>query len=120
MIKIFISGLIKNDLNYVNNFKRIENLILSHYNGLNENYPLRIVNPIINILNGNREDYLRESFKMLLDCNVVVFSYNYLQGEGCKEEYNIAKLCGIKIIIEEEIGGYKTLFPASSQLYNFR
>lgn len=104
LTKVFISAPIALDPNYIENFKRLESLIIEKFKREQEyNQCLQIINPVINIVNGERENYIRESIKMLINCDVVVFAKNYEIAKGCKFERLVAEECGITIIDEEDL-----------------
>ena len=48
--------------------------------------------------NATHEQHMREDFKLLLDCDVILMTYNWEHSVGCRAELNVALACDIKII----------------------
>lgn len=104
LYKVFISGAIARNPNYKEWFFNIERQLKQDFSELNPpGLCLRVINPVMEIINGERAHYIRESLKLLADCDAVVFADNYETAPGCVLEYNNAKEMGLVIIMESEL-----------------
>jgi len=66
----------------------------------NINPTAEVVNPWMNIPNGTREDYWRESNRLLLDCDAILLGLGWEQADGCDFEYKTARALGKKILFQ--------------------
>lgn len=105
LYKIFISAPIARDPNYKGRFFNMERQLKQHFakSELYESLSLRVINPVMEIVNGERAHYIRESLKLLADCDAVVFADDYETAPGCVLEYNNAKEMGLTIVMESEL-----------------
>jgi hypothetical protein len=66
----------------------------------NINPTAEVVNPWMNIPNGTREDYWRESNRLLLDCDAILLGLGWETADGCDFEYKTARALGKKILFQ--------------------
>ena len=59
-----------------------------------------VVNPWMDIPNVTKEDYWRESNRLLLDCDAILLGLGWEQADGCDFEYRTARAMGKKIMFQ--------------------
>ena len=62
-----------------------------------------VANPLKNGLpvDADTHDHMKRDFKMLLECDAVLFMEKFLHSAGCKVEFDVATACGLGIYFEE-------------------
>ncbi len=91
-MKIYISGAIKNDPNYLEKFARVEKHLAKQN--------LEIVNPCTLPHNHDKsyKSYMKEDIKALLDCDAIFMIWGWKDSTGAKFEHRMADMCGIEIM----------------------
>lgn len=102
---IYLSGPMTNDTNYRENFKYFEDLFeASGYRVFN---PVNLSDMLIKkhnltsdqaFLDENRNLFLREDVKAMLDCTKVVMLPGWKKSKGAKLERKIAEMLGMEVV----------------------
>lgn len=96
--KVYISGPIKNNPDYLRHFQAAE-----HKLRLRDGF--ETVNPCT-IHDDEKEmtyeDFMRDDLKALLDCNSIYMLYGWEKSVGARLEHSVAAICGMKIMYESE------------------
>lgn len=95
-MKIYISGRITGNKNYISEFNEAEGFLkLSRF---------EVVNPIKeNRYEENKtwKDYMIQDIKLLLSCDAIYMLSGWRRSKGARLEHYIAKKLGLKIYIQE-------------------
>lgn len=92
--KLYLSGpmsICKDEATWKQNFKKYEDMFASM--GYN------VVNPANNDIFPTYEECLKNSLKQELECDCIFFLPNSILSNGARVEYEIAKSCGLEIIL---------------------
>ena len=99
MAKVYLSGAIENDPNFMENFAKAEEML--------KGFGYEVVNPTR--VSGAVEyfdyaDFMITCLMLLKKCDTVYFLSNWKKSDGCKIEKTIAQKLGIKILHENYMG----------------
>jgi len=96
-MKIYISGAITNDPDYLAKFDRVE----KHLTALN----FEVVNPtkLQHDHNKSYKNYMKEDIRELLNCDAIFMIYGWDKSAGAKLEKKVADACGLEAIYGGEI-----------------
>lgn len=95
--KIYLSGpmsICKDKDTWMRNFQKYEDIF-------NEK-GYEVVNPAKNDIFPSYEDCLKNSLRQEMDCDCIFFMPNSILSTGARLEYEIAKACGLEIIILDD------------------
>ena len=95
--RLYLSGpmaLCKDKETWVRNFQKYEDIFTE------KGY--EVLNPAKNDLFPTYEDCLKHSIKQELTCDCIFFLPNSILSKGAQIEYEVAKGCGIEIILLDE------------------
>lgn len=95
-MKLYLSGSIKHDPNYVEKFATWENTLREQGHD--------VVNPVTILAHQPHfeyHDFMREDIRELLDCEGIAFIPGWEQSTGARIELNVAIAIGAKVIFLE-------------------
>lgn len=99
MSKVYISGAIEKDPNFMENFAKAEELLTAFgYEVVN---PTRISGAVDYF---NYADFMIVSLMLLKKCDTIYFLSNWKDSDGCRIEKTVAQKLGIKIMHENYMG----------------
>ena len=89
-MKIYISGSIAGDGDYVTTFARVEADLLAEGH--------EVVNPVTLPHNHGKTyaEYMKEDIKALLDCDQIYMIQGWTNSPGAQFELQVANMCGVK------------------------
>jgi hypothetical protein len=99
----YISGSIKNDPNYRTKFSKAEADLAEHgYHPIN---PCTIADDLRKTLGREftYEEVMKEDFKALLNCSMIVMLPDWIYSKGAKMEQELASWSGIKVRTMQDI-----------------
>lgn len=91
-MKIYISGSISDDKNYLEKFARVEKQLLQLDN--------EVVNPCTLPHNHGKtyEEYMKEDIKALLACDTIYMIPGWEKSKGAVFEREVAVMCGLEVL----------------------
>lgn len=95
--KIYLSGpmsLCKDKETWMRNFQFYEDLFTM------KGY--EVINPAKNEILSTYEECLKHSLKQEMDCDCIYFMANSILSTGARLEYEIARACGLEIVVLDE------------------
>lgn len=97
-MKIYISGAITNNPNYLSDFNNAQKMLKSKYP------EAEIVNPIYidHKPLSSWVDYMKADIKAMLECDTIYILNSWKRSKGATLEYIIAKHLDFKLMFEEE------------------
>lgn len=92
--KLYLSGpmsICKDKETWKNNFQKYEDIFTE------KGY--EVINPAKNDILPTYEECLKHSLKQEMDCDCIFFMNNAILSTGARLEYEIAKACGLEIVV---------------------
>lgn len=97
-MKIYISGKITGDPNFVEKFQKVEDLLISmNYEVIN---PVKLCQDIAD----NYKECMKRDIKILLECDSILMLNDWHLSSGSIVEFGIAKIIGLQIRFQSEDG----------------
>lgn len=97
-MKIYLSGSIKHDPDYVAKFARYEEQLIENAPGWDY---VEVVNPVTieaHQPDFGYHDFMREDIRALLDCDAIGFIPGWEQSTGARVELTVAVAIGLEIL----------------------
>jgi hypothetical protein len=90
-MKVYISGPIKGNDNYVDDFSKAESTLRS--------LGYKTVNPVTlpHATDATYADYMRVDIIAMLDCDRIYLLRGWEQSQGAKLEFEVAAMCGMSV-----------------------
>lgn len=96
MTKVYISGAISSDPDYLDKFRETE--LAFQYKGFKTCNPAR---ETIKAEGKTWEEYMREAVRLMMDCDCIVMLRDWKKSKGAKIEHSLAKKLGYTILYQK-------------------